>query len=331
MSEAHATLTVMNVSGVPDTGRLAGIVTSAELAHAGLTKSKIEILVGRGVLTRTDRGVYARADQVRQLTATQKGKAALRVATGATIAGPESVGSHADAAAVHELALLTRPDPNSVSISRPLDAPRTRSSERPFIQLHASDLPASHRTTRYGVPVTTVARTVVDLARTTSLREGVVVADSALHHGKTTKPDLYAVIRHCARWPGIAQARHAVDFSDALTESPFESLARLVFDQGGLPRPQLQAWVGGQDRPLGRADFYWPAHATIAEADGASKYNDPARARDQLQRDENLRRAGFQVVHFTWQQLHQTPAQIIESIRAAFAQAADLRNATSQT
>jgi hypothetical protein len=174
---------------------------------------------------------------------------------------------------------------------------------------------------------------VVDLARTTSLREGVVVADSALHGKQTTKPELYAVIDRCARWPGIARARRAVDFSDALAESPLESLARLAFSDGGLPRPELQAWVGGDQggngRPLGRVDFYWPAHLTIAEADGAIKYSDPTRAQQQLQRDDDLRQAGFQVIHFTWQQLHAAPEQIIASIRAAFAQNAALRRALS--
>ena len=176
-----------------------------------------------------------------------------------------------------------------------------------------------------------MARTVVDIARTTSLREGIVVADSALHRKQTTKAELYAVIDGCARWPGIAQARRAVDFSDGLSESPLESLARLASADGGLPTPELQAWVGGDlggnGRPLGRAGFYWPAHATIAEADGAMKYSDPSRARDQLQRDDDLRQAGFLVVHFTWQQLHANPDQIIQSIRAAFAQAAALRKA----
>ncbi len=334
MSEARATLATMSVNAVPDTGRLAGIMTHAELASAGLTKSKIENLVGRGTLTRAGRGLYARADQVRRLTTTDQGKAALRVATAAAIIGPESVGSHADAAAIHGIALLTQPDPELTSISRPLDAPRTRTSERPFIKVRISDIPSKHRTVRYGIPLTTVARTVVDIARTTSLREGVVVADSALHGKQTTKKELYAVIDRCARWPGIAQARRAVDFSDALSESPLESLARLAFADAGLPPPVLQAWIGGDlgggtTRPLGRADFYWPAHSTIAEADGALKYANPARARDQLQRDDDLRQAGFHVVHFTWQQLHATPDQIIQSIRAAFTQAANLRKATS--
>jgi predicted transcriptional regulator of viral defense system len=321
----------MTPDRVPDTGRLAGIITAAELASAGFPKSKIDILVGRGVLVRATRGVYARAEQARQLMATEHGKIMFRVAAAVTVVGGDAVGSHADAAAVHELALLTRPKPKSISVSQSLNERRTRSSQRPLIQLHSSDLPDEHRAVRHGVPVTSVARTVVDLARTTSLREGVVAADSALHDKKTTKTALYAVVDRCAQWPGIVQARRAVDFSDALAESPFESLARLIFDEGGLPRPELQAWIGGDDRPVGRADFYWRAHSTIAEADGASKFSDTGRARQQLQRDEDLRQAGFQVVHFTWQQLHANPAQIVQSIRAAFSQAAALRRASSQS
>ncbi|HET7019042.1 MAG TPA: type IV toxin-antitoxin system AbiEi family antitoxin domain-containing protein [Streptosporangiaceae bacterium] len=328
----------MTMDRVPDTGRLAGIITTAELAAAGFTKPKIDILVGRGALTRATRGVYARPQQVRQLTATDHGKFMLRVAAATAIAGGDAVGSHADAAAVHGLALLTRPKANSISVSRPLDAPRTKSSHRSLIQLRNSDLPAQDRVIRDGVPVTSVARTVVDLARTTSLREGIVIADSALHLKQTTKKELYAVIERSARWPGIAQARRAVDFADARSESPLESLARLVFADAGLPTPDLQAWVGGDvagnldgaGRPLGRADFYWPAHSTIAEADGAIKYADPTRAQHQLQRDDDLRQAGFHVVHFTWNQLHTNPAQIIQSIKAAFTQAAALRQATNQ-
>jgi predicted transcriptional regulator of viral defense system len=320
----------MTIETVPDTGRLAGIITATELAQAGLAESKINILVRRGTLTRVTRGLYAKTGQFRQISSTDRGKAVLRVAAAVAIAGPESVGSHADAAAVHSLALLTRPKPDRISVTRPLDAPRTRSSQRRYIQMRISDLPADHRTVRHGVPVTSVARTVIDLARTTSLREGIAVADAALHAKQTTKAELYNVIDCCARWPGIAQARRAVDFSDALAESPFESIARLVFDERGLPRPELQAWVGDDNLIAGRVDFYWRAHSTIAEADGAIKYGDPGRAQQQLQRDDDLRRAGFQVVHFTWKQLHLNPDQVVQSIRAAFAQNAALRRATNQ-
>jgi very-short-patch-repair endonuclease len=59
-------------------------------------------------------------------------------------------------------------------------------------------------------------------------------------------------------------------------------------------------------------------HRTVGEADGAVKYADPARAMAQLDRDARLRAAGFEVVHFTWQQITRTPGQVVASIKVAF-------------
>jgi hypothetical protein len=122
----------------------------------------------------------------------------------------------------------------------------------------------------------------------------------------------------CARWPGIQAAKRAVAFADARAESVLESLARVVFHEHGLPPPDLQAWVGDDRDVVGRADFLWRAFRTVGEADGAVKYADPARAMAQLERDARLRAAGFEVVHFTWQQITRSPDHVIASVRTAF-------------
>ena len=113
--------------------------------------------------------------------------------------------------------------------------------------------------------------------------------------------------------------------SDGRAESPLESIARVAFRDCGLPAPELQVWLGGTAEPIGRADFYWKQYRTIAEVDGAGKYADPERARAQLRRDSLFRDDGFEVVHFTWQQITQTPEQVAASIRKAFRRGA--RNA----
>ena len=59
----------MTFDAVPDTGRLAGLITAAELTKAGLNESKIDMLIGRGVLTRVARGLYARSSQLKQIRA----------------------------------------------------------------------------------------------------------------------------------------------------------------------------------------------------------------------------------------------------------------------
>jgi hypothetical protein len=134
------------------------------------------------------------------------------------------------------------------------------------------------------------------------------------------------VIESCQHWPGNDRARRVLAFSTDLAESPFESVARVVFHEAGLPPPELQVWVG-DDHPIARVDFLWREHGTIAEADGAIKYADPDRARQQLHRDAELRRAGFEVVHFSWREMMVNPAQVIEWIKAAFARASMLRRA----
>jgi hypothetical protein len=155
----------------------------------------------------------------------------------------------------------------------------------------------------------------------------VVAADSALYRRKTSRAELSAVLATSRGWPGIERARQVVGFSDARAESPFESISRVAFRDGGLPPPELQVWVGGEDGPVGRVDFLWREHRTVAEADGALKYADPDRARRQLRRDADLRAAGFEVVHFSWADLTRTPDQVILAIRAAFRRSSALRAA----
>jgi hypothetical protein len=177
-------------------------------------------------------------------------------------------------------------------------------------------------TARNGVTITSVARTVVDLARMGSFAEGVVVADSALRAGKTTVAEVERVIADCGQWPGVKRARRVAAFSDGRSESALESIGRVAFAEHGLPPPELQVWVGAAELGMvGRADFLWAKYRTIAEADGAAKYTNPRRAIAQLDRDARLRDAGFEVVHFTWDEMTMAPWQVAARIRAAFSRA----------
>ena len=177
------------------------------------------------------------------------------------VVGPDAAGSHRSAAVIHELDLLGGPQPGTVTVTRPLGGSGSNTA-RPGIRLHIAALPAAHATTRRAVPVTSVARTVVDLARTSSFRAGVVAADSALRAGQVSKAELHSLITACGRWPGIQRARRVVAFSDARSESVFESISRVAFDEQGLPPPDLQVWVGGEvdvvgRLPVDRLPDYW--------------------------------------------------------------------------
>jgi hypothetical protein len=289
-------------------------MTTAKLEAAGFSEARIRRLVQQGVLLRVGRGVYASAALVGETTRDPVGDQILRTAGALAVAMPGAVASHHSAATIHGLDLLGRQPPGTTLTHRPGAGSGTR---RPGVQVHVAALPSGHVTVRSGVRVTSVARTVVDLARTSSFQAGVVVADSALRSKQVSKDQMRAVVADCARWPGIRQASLVVEFSDGLSESALESISRVAFRDHGIPAPELQVPVGGDDGVVGRADFLWRRNRTIGEADGAMKYASTDRAISQLRRDAALRAAGFEVVHFTWLEITKTPGRVAASIREA--------------
>jgi hypothetical protein len=302
-----------------------GVATAGELAALGLSARLLRHLTRRGLVVRVRRSTYAIGTLAKAVQADPSRLQGLRAATVVAAIGGDCVASHHSAATMHGLDLLGHPLDKLVAVTT---AKRGSGNWRTYegVRVHRAKLPPGHVTKRFGVSCTSVARTVVDLARCSSFIDGVVVADSALHAGKTTRRDLDDVLAQCARWPGIQRARQVVAFSDGRSESVLESAARVIFQEHGLAPPDLQVWVGGEDDPrIGRVDFLWAEHRTIAEADGKAKYKDQGLAVRQLQRDTRLRDAGFEVVHFTWAEIFYEPERVIARILAAFDRAARLR------
>lgn len=158
-----------------------------------------------------------------------------------------------------------------------------------------------------GLPVTSVARTVVDLARTNGFLTGVVAGDAALRLGLVTVDDLTAEVASLDRRRGIRVARDVVAFVDGRSESPGESLSRVRMHEAGLPLPTLQHEVFDRDGFVGRVDFWWEAVRVIGEFDGRTKYGiDPETrsAADQLwdekRREDRLRATRASMVRWTW-------------------------------
>jgi hypothetical protein len=305
----------MTQSNTPNAFRKAWVASVAEWRSLGLTDARLRSLVRSGALVRVWHGVYATRAAVEWAKASPaRGHALLVIAVRASV-GRDSVGSHQSAALIHGLDLFPGP-PDTVILTRPT-ARRSGRLRPDGLFFHAARLSDEHVTRVLGASVTTVPRTVVDLARVSSFMSAVVTADSALHAAATTKEALIATCEACAGWPGVRQARRAVDFSDPRAESVLESCARVIFQEHGLDPPELQFSVTGSDFRYS-VDFYWPKYRVIAEADGEIKYSDPRRAIRQLERDQRLRDLGYKVVHFTWHELFQNPRAVIERIRRAF-------------
>ena len=231
------------------------------------------------------------------------------------------VASHESAAYLHDIDLLL---PSGTTVPRVTLTRRPQAPSRSLVRgalIRVAMVPDDHITTVLGVPVTTVARTVTDIARTTGFMEGVVAADSALRKHTVLKVELAIVLRDCAQWKGIVRARQVLDFADGRAESALESVARVRFAQYRIPPPGLQANICGTHGFIGRVDFCWDEYQTIAEADGALKYEEEgrARARAQLARDEKFHDAGWGTFHFTWREIYHEPTPTIDRLRRAFA------------
>lgn len=287
------------------------IITAARLRAGGSSPDQIRTRIRKGELLVIARGVYVSRAIARAFDPVPNGSHVLRAAGSRVLAGPGSVISHRSAALVHDIALLDSQG-NEVSIT----SRGGRRGLRHGVHRYSTPLPPSHVTRRFGLPVTTVARTVVDLARTLTFAEGVIAADSALFRGLAVPIDLWAVAADCRHtWGGI-MADRVVQFATAFAESPLESLARVVFDEAVLPPPELQVPIYDGDRFIGRVDFLWRKHKLIVEVDGAVKYTDPQRARTQLWRDKALRAAGYEVIHVNWAEITGHPEQVVAAIWA---------------
>jgi hypothetical protein len=246
----------------------------------------------------------------------------------ACAAYPGSVVSHFSAARLAELRTWTdsrrssAPPVDAAWLTRPPTAKRNQRREDIVVRragLTTADL-ARHR----GLPVTSIARTIVDLARELPLREAIVTVDHALRRC-TSIADLHAVVDRQQRWAGIRRARATIEFGDPRSESALESIARAAFAAAGLPEPILQAqfWDGSSWMPE-RVDFWWPQFRTIAEADGLAKYEaDSVQERRQLmrrghRRDHRLSDLGVELVHFGWEDAIELRSDLPARLRAAF-------------
>lgn len=151
----------------------------------------------------------------------------------------------------------------------------------------------------FGVAVTTVARTVVDIARHDG-GGGLMAADAALREGLATRADLSRALDTARGWPGVRRARAAISFASPLAESPLESLTRFAMLTSGLPTPEEQVEIyDPSDGRSYRVDFLIRQHKLVIEADGRSKYSGDELWREK-RRELALSRLGYRVERVIW-------------------------------
>jgi len=214
------------------------------------------------------------------------------------------------AALMHGLSRLGRP-PERVRLYRERGGP-WRDED---VAILTCGLPAHHVGEVCGVPATTPARTAVDLGRWVSRRSAVVVMDSALRLG-VPREEIESVVRDCAGWPGIRNARGAAEFADERAATPLESISRVMIAEHDLPAPELQVPLGDPGFPVGIVDFFWEKFRLVGEADGLFKYDGgPEALRAEKLRQEALEALGYVVVRWTWDDVWRRPEWVITRLR----------------
>lgn len=192
--------------------------------------------------------------------------------------------SHESAAVVWGLPLY-RLRPARVHLTT---TPGARISSGADVFRHVAPLPAEDVVLREGLLVTSLARTVFDVARTLPVEPALVIADAAERAmaARGREWDLDAVESWRRAWEtrtdaatgarGIRHARRIGDFADGRSESPGESVSRLQIARLGFRRPALQVPVPGPDGRDFFLDFRFTECGAFGEFDGKGKYVDEA-------------------------------------------------------
>lgn len=287
-----------------DPAELPALVLRREAIERGFVDDEIARLRRRREWTALQRGAYL-------VGAEPLGRRARHLlAVRATMAGLRNpaVVSHASAAVVHGLPIWGIPLTH-VHVTR---RPPARSDVGNRLRSHVARLPDEHVTALGDHVVTTVARTVVDLARMVPFAPALTLADAALRSGATSRDGLRAVVERCGGTRGTRAARRVVDAADGRSESVGESRSRAVLLELGLPSPDLQVEVrNSAGRLLGRSDFGWHDAGLLGEFDGRVKYGRLLRPDQdpgdvvfaEKRREDALRDEGWGVIRWVWQEL----------------------------
>lgn len=285
---------------------------------------EIRAALADGSLVRVRRGSYVPGPLDRDPRAV----ALARVAAVAAQHEAPMVFSHATAAVLWDLPFIGQL-PTTTHLTAP---PSMHGARRSGVHVHNADLDPSEIVHDRGIALTSLARTLVDVACTDGFRAGVVMADHALRLARepgALRREMQSAIDRSVRCVGIGQARRMAAFAVTQAESPGESLSRIVFAEQGVPTPVLQypmrlrtARFTGEIR----TDMAWEEQKTVGEFDGMAKYQrdlDPGETpgdvleREKL-REDAIRRAGWAVIRWTWEELW-APARLGRRVREVLA------------
>lgn len=113
---------------------------------------------------------------------------------------------------------------------------------------------------------------------------------------------------------GIVKVRELVTYVDGRSESPMESEARLVFIDGGLPRPEAQFEIVDRCGQLWRVDFAWPAAKVVAEYESMEWHANAVALRHDRMKTARLQECGWTVIPIVVDDVRRHPLDLVARI-----------------
>jgi very-short-patch-repair endonuclease len=255
-------------------GRQHGVVGRAQLLAAGVEPTAIKRRIRGARLHPLYRGVYAVGHRV--LTQSGRWMAATLATDGAI--------SHRSAAALWGI----RQSAGRIEVT-------TRWARRgqPGLLLHRAVLPPDEVTIHDGIPVTTPARTLLDLAgvlQRHQLQQAINEAEILRLEGPHNLTSRYPTKRGTSALRRLAPPTH--------TRRDLEARFHTFLDDRRFPRPQTNTVIEGKE-----VDFAWPAHRLIIELDSWEFHRTRAAFEDDRRTDRRLKATGWTVIRITWRDL----------------------------
>jgi very-short-patch-repair endonuclease len=282
-----------------------GVVARVQLRDLGLTGAAIDRRVATGRLHVVHRGVYAVGHPV--LGRHGRWLAAVLAC------GPGAALSHASAAALWELraSAATRTD---------VTVRRSGRAQRAGLRIHRPrTLSAEEITTHEGIPVTTPARTILDLAATLQRRRLERLLDQAETTRVTDVPSLIAMARAHPGHRGAGRLLATLGThrtGTTMTRSELEERLLRLCREHDLPLPMINERVAGLE-----VDVLFADARLVVEADSWQYHRTRHAFERDRERDAILARAGHRTLRFTDRQLEHQAAAVAQTIRAALAMA----------
>jgi hypothetical protein len=279
-----------------------GVVAHRQLIEIGLGTEAIQRRVRRGWLHRVHKTAYAVGH--RRLSAHGWWSAAVLAC------GPGALLSHASAAELHGIGRASGPHIH-------VTAPGRSRRGHPGLVIHLPRrLHEEDGAVVEGVPVTSVARTLLDLCESVSRR----LLDRAIAEAERLGIfDLAAVERLIERSNGRHGRRRLSDAVSAYRPPAFtrSELERRFLDlcrAAGLPRPAANLFLAGFE-----VDMAWPEHSLVVELDGHEFHRTQAAFERDRIRDTDLQVAGYRVLRVTHRRLLDAPTEVAAAVRVLLA------------